>query len=160
MMGSVLGILREEPEIFIEKKKDQHLKEVGLSRQQVEEALEGALGRGGSEMIYTFIGYMGVERGQIPLKLRQLRSVLRRVLGLGADVHHLDRSLGRNPVDLPPDVGVHHQIARHQDTAAPEIFQKDTQFLRCHRLPPRRRPSRAGPIRSRMARTNKGTMIS
>lgn len=66
-----------------------------LLRESVEEALEGALGRGGSEVIYTFIGYMGIERGRIPLKLRQLRSVLRRVLGLGADVveRHIFRRL-------------------------------------------------------------------
>lgn len=59
----------------------------------VEEALESVLGRSGSEMIYRFAHHMGIERAQIPSKLRLFRHILREILGVGADF--LERSILR-----------------------------------------------------------------
>ena len=42
-MGNVLGILREEPAAFMEHKKDRHLKEMGITRQWVEDAIRERL---------------------------------------------------------------------------------------------------------------------
>lgn len=55
-----------------------------LMLEAVEEALASVLGRSGSEMIYRFAHNMGVEREQIPAKLRPFRHVLRELLGVGA----------------------------------------------------------------------------
>lgn len=52
----------------------------------VEEALRSSLGDSGSEMIYRFAHHMGIEREQIPGELQRFRLVLRKLLGIGADL--------------------------------------------------------------------------
>lgn len=60
-----------------------------LTLEVVEEAMEVALGRSGSEMIYRFANNMGVERDLIPYKLRTFRRVLQELLGIGANFMEL-----------------------------------------------------------------------
>jgi hypothetical protein len=54
--------------------------------------------------------------------------------GLGAppDVKHRDRGLGRNALDVAPEVLVEHKIAQHEDARALETFESSSVGLLAH----------------------------